>query len=164
MYFYTDAPCNVLYIRTVCMYVCVCVCVCVFIYICKGFCQHRDQVHVSVLSRVWLFCDPMDCSPPVSSVHGILQARILEWVAISFSRGSSQTRDSTHSSCRISCIGRWILYHWTTREACSYDQGTTSNISYFFLWTPEIGPRQAYNVVALVETGIHESTRFKEHW
>ena len=37
-------------------------------------------------------CDPVDCSPPGSSVHGILQARILEWVAISFSRGSSQTR------------------------------------------------------------------------
>ena len=38
-------------------------------------------------------CDPMDCSPPGSSVHGILQARILEWVAIPFSRGSSQLRD-----------------------------------------------------------------------
>ena len=38
-------------------------------------------------------CDPMDCSPPGSSVHGFLQARILEWVAISFSRGSSQPRD-----------------------------------------------------------------------
>ena len=40
-------------------------------------------------------CDPVDCSPPDSSVHGILQARILEWVAISFSRGSSQPRDQT---------------------------------------------------------------------
>ena len=40
-------------------------------------------------------CNPMDCSPPGSSVHGILQARILEWVAISFSRGSSQPRDWT---------------------------------------------------------------------
>ena len=38
-------------------------------------------------------CDPMDCSPPESSVHGILQARILEWVATPFSRGSSQPRD-----------------------------------------------------------------------
>ena len=43
-------------------------------------------------------CDPMDYSPPGSSVHGILQARILEWVAISFSRGSSQPRDRTHIS------------------------------------------------------------------
>ena len=42
-------------------------------------------------------CDPLDCSPPGSSVHGILQARILEWVAISFSRGSSQPRDQTRS-------------------------------------------------------------------
>ena len=49
----------------------------------------------------------MDSSPPGSSVHGILQARILEWVAISFSRESSQPRDQT----QVSCIGRQILYH-----------------------------------------------------
>ena len=54
--------------------------------------------------------DPVDCSPPGSSVHGILQARILEWVAISFSRGSSQPRDRTHVSC-ISCIVRHMPYH-----------------------------------------------------
>ena len=40
-------------------------------------------------------CDPVDCSPPGSSFHGIFQARVLEWVAISFSRGSSQPRDRT---------------------------------------------------------------------
>ena len=44
-------------------------------------------------------CDPMDCNPPGSSVHEIFQARILEWVAISFSRGSSQPRDRTQVSC-----------------------------------------------------------------
>ena len=55
----------------------------------------------------------MDCSPPGYSVHGILQARILEWVAISFSRGSFQPRDWT---C-VSCTGRCILYHWATGEA-----------------------------------------------
>ena len=43
-------------------------------------------------------CDHMDCSPPVSSVHGILQARILQWVAMSFSRGSSQPGDRTRVS------------------------------------------------------------------
>ena len=54
-------------------------------------------------------CDPMDCSPPGSSVHGILRARILEWVAISFSRGSSRPRDQTQVS-RIagSHQGRWL--------------------------------------------------------
>ena len=56
-------------------------------------------------------CDPVDCSPPGSSVQGILQARILEWVAISSSRGSSPPRDQTHVSCS-SFIGRQILYHW----------------------------------------------------
>ena len=57
-------------------------------------------------------CDPMGCSLLGSSNHGIFQARILEWVAISFSRGSSQSKDWTH----VFCIGRQILYHWTTRE------------------------------------------------
>ena len=55
----------------------------------------------------------MDCSLPGSSIHGIHQARILKWVAISFSRGSPWPRDQT---C-ICCIERWILYHWATREA-----------------------------------------------
>ena len=54
-------------------------------------------------------CDPMDCSPG-SSVHGIILTRILEWVAISSSRGSSQPRGRTHVSC-ISCIGKQIPYH-----------------------------------------------------
>ena len=59
--------------------------------------------------------DPMDCSPPGSSVHGIFLARILDWVAISSSR-CSWPRDGTRVSC-VSCIGRWILYHWTTWKA-----------------------------------------------
>ena len=56
----------------------------------------------------------MDCSPPGASVTGILQARILEWVAISSSRGSSWPRDQI-CVFYISCIGRWILYHCNTR-------------------------------------------------
>ena len=58
-------------------------------------------------------CDPVDCSPPGSSVHGILQARILEWVAISYSRGSSQPRDWT----QVSCIAGRRFNLWGTREA-----------------------------------------------
>ena len=58
-------------------------------------------------------CDPVDCSSPGSSAHEISQARILEWVAIPFSRRSSQSRDETHVLC-FSCIGRQILYHWAT--------------------------------------------------
>ena len=61
-------------------------------------------------------CYPMDCSPPGSSVHGILQARILEWVGISSSRRSYWCRDQTHVSCS-SCTGRQIVYHWATWEA-----------------------------------------------
>ena len=55
-------------------------------------------------------CDPMDCSPPGFSVHGILPARILEWSAISSSRGLSRPREGTCVSY-VSCIGRLVLYH-----------------------------------------------------
>ena len=70
----------------------------------------------SVAQSCPTLCDPMDCSLLGSSVHGILQARILEWVVISSSRGSSQPRDWTRVSC-VSRIGRKILYHWATWEA-----------------------------------------------
>ena len=60
-------------------------------------------------SRLTL-CNPMDCRPPGSSVHGILQARTLEWVAISSFKWSSQLRDC--KACLRHC--RWILYYWTT--------------------------------------------------
>ena len=56
-------------------------------------------------------CNPLDCSPPGSSVHGILQAKILEWVAFPLFRGSSWLRDPAHIS-HVSCIGRQVLYHW----------------------------------------------------
>ena len=55
-------------------------------------------------------CDTIDCSPPGSSVPGILQARILEWATIPFSRGSSRPRDGTHVSY-VSYIDRKVLYH-----------------------------------------------------
>ena len=57
---------------------------------------------LSCFSRVWL-CDPMDCSPPGSSAHGILQARILEWAAMASSKGPSWPRGWTHISY-VSCV------------------------------------------------------------
>ena len=69
---------------------CVCVCVCVL-----------------VTQPCLTLCNPMDCNRPGSSVHGILQARILEWVAMPFSRGSSQPKDQTPGL--LHC--RQILYH-----------------------------------------------------
>ena len=60
-------------------------------------------------------CDPMDCSPPGSSVHGILQARILEWVAIPFSRVSSQCRGWNRFPMSPALAGRFFTI-WATRE------------------------------------------------
>ena len=79
-----------------------------FIYMCACMLSRFSCVRL---------CDTMDCSPRGSSVHGILQARILEWAAMPFSRGSSRPRDRTHVSY-VSCIGRWVLYTSTTWEAC----------------------------------------------
>ena len=76
--------------------VCVCVCTCA--------CMHTQQCPT--------LCNPMDCSPPGFSVHGIFQARVLEWVTLFSSRESSQPRGQT----LISCIGRRILYQWATWE------------------------------------------------
>ena len=73
------------------------------------------MIHVWVLvsQSSLTFFDPMDCSPPDSSVHGVFQARMLEWVAIPFSRASSWSRDWT----QISCIAGGLFTVWATREA-----------------------------------------------
>ena len=68
-------------------------------------------VHVlSCFNCIWHFVTLLTVSPPGSFIHGILQIRILEWVARPSSRGSSQPRDQTHSSY-VSCIGIWSFYH-----------------------------------------------------
>ena len=69
---------------------------------------------------------PVDCSPPSSSVHGILQARILEWVSISFSRGSSQPRDRT----QVSHIAGRHFNLCTTRDALKYKNTVSQKTSY----------------------------------
>ena len=69
-------------------------------------------------------CNSMDRSLPSSSVHRIFQARILKWVAISFSRGSSQARDGTHISC-VSCTGRGILFQSSCNQLKLWSFGDT---------------------------------------
>ena len=61
----------------------------------------KSESESEVTQSCLTLCDPMDCSPPGSSVHGIFQARGLEWIAISFSRGSSQPRARTQVSCFV---------------------------------------------------------------
>ena len=82
-----------------CLLGCVCVCVC---------------IHAQLLGHVWLFVTPW--SPSGSSFHGIFQARLLEWIAISYSRVSSWPWDQICVSS-VSCIDRHILYHWAIRKA-----------------------------------------------
>ena len=114
--------------ESVCVCVCVCVCAC-------------TRAHM--LSHVWLFRDPMNCSPEGSFIHGIFQTRILEWVAVPSSRGSSWPRGWNWIS-GVSWIGRQILYHWVTWKAQSFKElsskisarylGSQQWHSHFFSW------------------------------
>ena len=74
--------------------------------------RKKESKESQVAQSCPTLCNPVDCSLPGSSVHAIFQARILEWVAVSFSRGSSQLRDQTQVSC---IVGRHFTV-WATRE------------------------------------------------
>ena len=78
----------------------------------------------SVVKSCLTLCDPMDCSLSGSSVHGISQVRILEWVTISFSRETSWPRVRTCTSC----IGRWILYRLSHQEAPRVGKATSKSV------------------------------------
>ena len=80
--------------------------------------REKKKMEVLVTQLCLTFCDPKDYNLPGSSVHGILQARILEWVAITFSRGSSQPRHRT----QVSHIAGRFFTIWATREAPSFLQ------------------------------------------
>ena len=89
---------------------CVCVCVCVYVHasMCDASSVQSIFCMLSHFSRVRLFCNPMDCGPPGSSVHGILRARILETVAMPSSRGSSEPQDRT--PCLLCLL---FIFYWT---------------------------------------------------
>ena len=114
-------------------------------------------------------CDTVDSSPPGSSLHGISQARILGWVAISFSKESSWCRDRTH----ISSIGRQILYCWATREVlqrpqfkaiwnvfrCATSRPSTEGVIY----VPSLMLKLKWNSNTLA-TSCEELTHWKRPW
>ena len=113
--------------------------------------QSKWDEHVLLFSRsvvsdsLW----PHDCSPPGSSVHGILQARMLEWVAIFSSRGSSQARNRV----QVSCFGRWILYCWATRE---WDDAPFSFLTLPVKWPSSLSSLQ---FITLINGDKHRSVQ-----
>ena len=98
----------------------------------EGFIKEKRKAKVLVTQSCLTSCNPMDYCPPGSSVHGILQARILEWVAIPFSRGSSWPRDRTW----ISHIAGRLFTLWATRKALlkTYHLKQCDKCSTFSLW------------------------------
>ena len=105
----------------------------------------------------------LDCSPPGSSVHGILQARLWEWVAISYSRESSQPRDQT---C-ISRIGRRILYHWATWEALKRWIGYANSVDEFMISHPNMSDssnKDAKCITSIYSTNWCVKIFFRTSW
>ena len=100
----------------------VCVCVCV------------------LLNHVQLFAIPWTCSLPNSSAHGIFQARIQEWVAIPFSRGSSWPRDRTP----VFCIASRVFTVWAIREASKGPYGQSYGFSSSHVWMWELDHKESW--------------------
>ena len=127
--------------------------------------QRRDSTKQPTFSSVQFSrsvmsdsCHPMDYSPPGSSVHGIFQARILEWVAIPFSRGSSWPRDWTQVSCNA---GR-LFTDWATREL-AFKFSSVQSLSRVWLFsTPWIVARQASH--PLPTPGVHSNSCPSSRW
>ena len=95
--------------------------------------------------------DPMDYSLPGSSVHGIFQARVLEWVAISFPRESSRPRDQT----RVSCIAGRFFTNWATREA---QGGGENGYMYMYGWVPLLSTWNYHSIV----NQLNSNTKLKD--
>ena len=97
--------------------------VCAKLFIFMGNQWKKKESESEVTQSCLVLCDPMDCSPPGSSVHGILQARTLQWVAMPSSQGSSRPRDWTP----VSCIAGEFLTALATREALGKQENADSN-------------------------------------
>ena len=105
-------------------------------YNCEGWCfknkfflkeDFSNHYFVLFAQSRQILCNPVECSLPGSSVHGIFQERILEWVHVSFSRGSSQPRDWK----QVFCITSWFFTIWANREAHCFKQ----TLSFHTLWS-----------------------------
>ena len=138
------------------------------VWILTCVCAKSLQSHLTL-------CHPMDYSPPGSSVHWILQTRMLEWVPMPYSRGSSWPRDQTHISY-ISCIGRWVLYHWRHLGSPSEHKSVNCTIDLLPGWTQamtNLGPISClslpnFSCAVIVHTsatlGTLNTSQFTEFW
>ena len=93
----------------------------------------KVKVKVLVTQSCLTLCKPMHCGPPSSSVHGILQARMLEWIAMRSSRGSSQPRNQT----QVSHIAGRFFTAWATREVQLLPKSPSPSVLPIFLWGRE---------------------------
>ena len=112
-------------------------------FFCYPLASDAKHSKVFVTQSCPTLCISIDCSPPGSTVHRILQARILEWVAIPFYRGSSQTRDWTW----VSCLGRRIFYY-LSHQGCHNGVNSAKTLetmktpNTFLVWKTRLGVRR----------------------
>ena len=99
------------------------------------------------------FCDHMDCNLPGSSVHGVFQAKILEWVAISYSRGPSRPRDGTRVSW-VFYIGRWMRYHHASLLSLLFSHSVVSD-SLWLMDCSTPGSPVLHCLPELAQTHVH---------
>ena len=112
---------------------------------------------LSCFSHVWLW-DTVDCSPPGSSDHGISWARILKWIAMPASRGSSRPRGLTCVSC-VSCIGRQVLYHYCHLwSPAFFTLGSLSLVAQMVKHLPAVWETQVREDPLEKEMATHSST------
>ena len=135
--------------------------------ICQRTCSlFPHLVCVFSCSLVSSSLDHMNCSLPGSSLHGLFQARTLEWVSTSNFRGSSQPRGWTCVSC-ISCVGRQTLYHWATGKACHVVRVQVFLWDYHFnssWYIHRSGITGSYQVALLVKNPPVNAGDIQETW
>ena len=112
------------------------------------------------LSHIQLFCDPVNCNPPGSSVHGISQARILEWIAISFSRGSFKPRDGTQVSC---LAGKFFTTGPPEKSQLKYGGSQPEQKFYVVQYRVCIGKRVVGDKAGLVKRKELEDSLLKQN-
>ena len=117
-------------------------------------------MHAQLLQSCPTFCDSMDCSPPGSSVHGTLQARILEWAAMLSSRGSFQPNDRTHISCISFTAGGFFTNEPQRKPLCIHFHHLRKNLNNTAVFTASLPPTTVFKHLLILYHGSQKKYLF----
>ena len=121
--------------------------------------RDNEESESEVAQLCLTICNPMDCSLPVSSIHGIFQARVLKWVAISFPGASSWPRDCPRVSCIVSrCFPVWVTWEDGNIEDTSIFYSQSDYLFYSFLILPSVQLLSHIRLFATPWTAAHQAS------